>query len=255
VRGIVEFNECVLPLSRPETIAIRAFVFMPFAIRSASPNPHAQLGNRELVAECLKGMTIEAWEEFVRRFQPLIASVTARVARDFGDVVPGLVDDLTQDVYLKLCADGFRLLRECRLPHENSIFSYLKFVSASVAHDHFKVLHAHKRRTNLYAGEIQEEEMQSAFQSDKWSSVAEERLLLGKIEEVLEEITEGPNAERDRMVFWLYYRQGLTANAIAAIPSLNLTQKGIESLLSRVTSSLRKQLLRKKKLRQIPSKA
>jgi RNA polymerase sigma-70 factor (ECF subfamily) len=80
-------------------------------------------------------------------------------------------------------------------------------------------------------------------------------LLLGKIEEVLEEVTEGSNAERDRMVFWLYYRQGLTASAIAAIPALNLTQKGIESLLSRVTGSLRKQLLRKKKLRQIPSKA
>jgi len=81
------------------------------------------------------------------------------------------------------------------------------------------------------------------------------RLLLGKIEEVLEEVTEGANAERDRMVFWIYYRQGLTASAIAAIPALKLTQKGIESLLSRVTNSLRKQLLIKKKIRQIPSKA
>jgi len=81
-----------------------------------------------------------------------------------------------------------------------------------------KVLHAYKRRTDLYAGEIQEEEMQSSFRSEKWSSAAEERLLLGKIEEVLEEVTEGANAERDRMVFWIYYRQGLTASAIAAIP-------------------------------------
>ncbi len=234
---------------------------MPFAIRSTSRSPsadktrHAQLGNRELVAECLRGMTTEAWDEFVRRFQPLIASVTARVARDFGDVMLGLVDGLTQDVYLKLCADGFRLLRECRMPHENSIFSYLKFVAASVTHDHFKALRAHKRRTDLYAGEIQEEEMQSSFRSEKWLSAAEERLLLGKIEEVLEEVTEGDHAERDRMVFWIYYRQGLTAKAIAAIPALNLTQKGIESLLSRITSSLRKQLLRKKKIRQIPSQA
>src|SRR6266849_958310 len=164
---------------------------MRFAMRPSAPAPapladktgYAQLGNRELVAECLRGMTTEAWEEFVRRFQPLIASVTARVARDFGNVMPGLVDDLTQDVYLKLCADGFRLLRECRLPHENSIFSYLKFVAASVAHDHFKVLHAHKRRTDLYAGEIQEEEMQSSFTTEKWSSAAEQSLLLGKIEE------------------------------------------------------------------------
>src|SRR5689334_10887264 len=119
---------------------------MPLAVRTLLPGPsadkawYAQLGNRELIAECLTGMTAEAWEEVVRRFQPLIASVTARVAREFGDVVPGLVDDLTQDVYLKLCADGYRLLRECRMSHENSIFSYLKFVAASVAHDHFKIL-------------------------------------------------------------------------------------------------------------------
>src|SRR5258708_32262386 len=96
-------------------------------------------------------MTFTDGEELVRRIQQLIASVTARVARDFGNVVPGLVDDLTQDVYLKLCADGFRLLRECRLPHENSIFSYLKFVAARVAHAHLKVLHAHKSASGLHA--------------------------------------------------------------------------------------------------------
>ena len=227
---------------------------MPFASRQISPSAfadkgwYAQLGNRELVSECLKGMAAEAWEEFVRRFQPLISGVTARVARDFGDVSPGLIDDLTQDVYLKLCADGFRLLRECRMPHENSIYAYLKFVAASVAHDHFKVLHAHKRRADLYAGELQEGGPEPIAGSEKWSSAAEENLLLAKIEEVVEQITVGANAERDRMVFWLYYRQGLTASAIAAIPTLNLTQKGIESLLSRVVTSLRKQLLDKKKL-------
>ncbi len=234
---------------------------MSFVVRSTSANampdqgPYGNLTNRELVAECLKKMSTEAWEEFVRRYQPLISGVTARVARDFGNVSPGLIDDLTQDVYLKLCADGFRLLRECQMPHENSIFSYLKFVAASVAHDHFKGRHAHKRRTDLYPEELQEADVQANARSEKWSSPAEERLLLSKIEEVVEEITKGANAERDRMVFWLYYRQGLTANAIAAIPALNLTQKGIESLLARVTAALRKQLLRKKKIKQIPSKA
>src|SRR5258708_27924859 len=99
-------------------------------------------------------MTFTDGEELVRRIQQLIASVTARFARDFGNVAPGLVDDLTQDVYLKLCADGFRLLRECQMPHENSIFSYLKFVAASVAHYHFKVRHAHKLRTALHPPDL-----------------------------------------------------------------------------------------------------
>jgi len=142
------------------------------------------------------------------------------------DVVPGLVDDLTQDVYLKLCADGFRLLRECRMPHENSIFSYLKFVAASVAHDHFKVLHAYKRRTDLYAEKYKKRKCNRLFDPRSGRQQPKKGCFLGKIEEVLEEVTEGANAERDRMVFWIYYRQGLTASAIAAIPALKTNAKG-----------------------------
>jgi DNA-directed RNA polymerase specialized sigma24 family protein len=41
-------------------------------------------------------------------------------------------------------------------------------------------------------------------------------------------------SERDRTIFWLHYRQGLTATQIAAIPTLNLTVKGVESTLWRL---------------------
>lgn len=197
---------------------------------------------------------MEAWQEFVRRFQPVIAGVTAQVARLNGDASPSLIDDLTQEVYLKLCADGFRLLRECRLSHENSIFAYLKYVSASVAHDYFKAFHAQKRGAKVNAGTVEDAERNMSTGPETWSVAAEKNLVLSKIEGLVKDITAGKNAERDRLVFWLYYREGMTTKAIAELSVLNLGQKGVESLLSRITGNLRKELLKGTK-RAIPAKA
>jgi RNA polymerase sigma-70 factor (ECF subfamily) len=51
--------------------------------------------------------------------------------------------------------------------------------------------------------------------------------------------------ERDRALFWLYYRQGYTAEEIARLPSAGLTAKGVESALRRVTVWLRGEVERK----------
>jgi hypothetical protein len=43
-------------------------------------------------------------------------------------------------------------------------------------------------------------------------------------------------------VFWLYYRAGCSAAEIAAVPGIDLTAKGVESLLLRMTRELRRRL-------------
>jgi RNA polymerase sigma-70 factor (ECF subfamily) len=50
--------------------------------------------------------------------------------------------------------------------------------------------------------------------------------------------------ERDRTLFWLYYRQGFTAEEIASLAGSGLTAKGVESALRRVTIWLRAQVER-----------
>ena len=47
---------------------------------------------------------------------------------------------------------------------------------------------------------------------------------------------------RDRNVFWLYYREGLTAAEIAAIPAVGLSVKGVESLIHRMGAELRERM-------------
>jgi RNA polymerase sigma-70 factor (ECF subfamily) len=59
--------------------------------------------------------------------------------------------------------------------------------------------------------------------------------------------------ERDRVMFWLYYRQGYTAEEIARLPAIGLTAKGVESALRRVTVWLRAQVGQEKPRDQLDS--
>jgi RNA polymerase sigma-70 factor (ECF subfamily) len=48
--------------------------------------------------------------------------------------------------------------------------------------------------------------------------------------------------ERDRAIFWLYYRQGFTAEEIAGLIGAELTAKGVESALRRVAKWVRSEI-------------
>ena len=52
----------------------------------------------------------------------------------------------------------------------------------------------------------------------------------------------GTAAARDKQVFWFYFRYGMTAKAIAAIPAIGLSQKGVESLIFRLVDLLKEKL-------------
>ena len=67
---------------------------------------YESLSASELVRECIDTDNAEAWQEFVRRYTRAIANVVYRVARSAGEARKEVIDDLVQDVFLKLCADG-----------------------------------------------------------------------------------------------------------------------------------------------------
>ena len=101
----------------------------------------------ELIRACVDGQAA-AWQDFIRRFNRIVAITSYRVSRRWSEASPALVDDLTQETYLKLCADGARVLREFDSPHPEAIFAFLKVVTANVANDYFKRVHAGKRAAN-----------------------------------------------------------------------------------------------------------
>ena len=69
----------------------------------------------------------EAWEEFVRRYGGLIVAAVRSLA-------PREIEDLTQDVFVRLCKNDFRLLRSYD-PTRASISTWLTIVARSTARD------------------------------------------------------------------------------------------------------------------------
>jgi RNA polymerase sigma-70 factor (ECF subfamily) len=75
------------------------------------------------------------------------------------------------------------------------------------------------------------------------NSIAIERaVLIEEIRRHLDFCIEGLEQDRNKRVFWLYYRVGLSAGAIADLPGIGLTTKGVESLILRVTKALRERI-------------
>ena len=59
--------------------------------------PYRNLSATELVRACVDSADQEAWGEFVRRFQPVIAGVALRTARRWGEASPLVIEDLVQE--------------------------------------------------------------------------------------------------------------------------------------------------------------
>lgn len=70
-----------------------------------------------------------AWESFVRRYGGLIVAAVRGVALNHSDI-----EDLAQEVFVRLCKDGFRLLRTYD-PARAGLSTWLTIVARSTARD------------------------------------------------------------------------------------------------------------------------
>ncbi len=197
-----------------------------------------KLSTQELVSFCLDSQDEAGWTEFVRRFQPLIAGVVNRCVCRRSRPNPSLVDDLVQDTYLKLCRNNYKALRNFEFQHDNAFFGFLKVVAANVAEDHYRREEADKHGGGREEVDIEDVRLTHPFRP-RSSQLAELAILMAEIERCLAELVSEPNFARDHAIFWLYYRQGLTAKAIAQLPAISLSIKGVESTLLRLTRWVR----------------
>ncbi len=204
---------------------------------------YSELNPIELVLTCLRTGEEPAWSEFIRRFQPLIASVVIRTSRRWDQTSPELVDDLVQETYLKICINRAELLKNFQPTHPDAIFGFIKVFTANLVHDHFKAIHSQKRGGGVVTEAADDRTTLTAQGSCSDLGSIERAALLGEIDACLREGDDGPNASRDRRIFWLYYRVGLPASAIAALPAMGLSTKGVESTILRMTRLVRRKLV------------
>jgi RNA polymerase sigma-70 factor (ECF subfamily) len=201
------------------------------------------MSGEQLVGACAEGNDGAAWDEFVSRFHRPISLSIIRTAYQWGEIPQQAVDDLVQDTYLKLCANKCHQLLEFSAKHPDAILGYIKTIAVNVARDYFKSQHSQKRGAGE-VGQIAEDADPKAAPTGPGGHEAIEREVLFKqIDECIESCLEGPDRDRDRTIFWLYYQQGMTAKDIAALPTIDLSDKGVESVIVRVVRILRERVV------------
>jgi RNA polymerase sigma-70 factor (ECF subfamily) len=146
-----------------------------------------------------------------------------------------LAEDLIQETFLKLCADNYRVLRAFRADQDNPLYAYLRTIAKSVVADYLNSQSALKRGGGLQllsldgpggGAEVGAE--------DALLQEVERRLILQRVEECLSE-----QNERNRTIFWLYYRHGFRPAAISAYPGIKVGKSGVEAILYNLTKLVR----------------
>jgi RNA polymerase sigma factor (sigma-70 family) len=180
----------------------------------------------------------ELWAEFLRRFQPVIAVTAKRRLARRRHPDHTLVDARVSDTFFKLYDHDLRILRNFEFrPHQPYGFrAFLKVIAANVVEDYFR------------KEKIQPEPIDDNMpdRSDLVDAL-DRRDKVRKIEACLQQLAGKPNFPRDYKIFWLYFREGYTAQAIAELPEIRENVKTVESVLLRLIKWIRQCLRRRDK--------
>ncbi|MFN7920387.1 MAG: sigma-70 family RNA polymerase sigma factor [Bryobacteraceae bacterium] len=200
-------------------------------------------GTGVLLSRCQRDPSdAAAWEQLLRVIWPMLKQVAGRVMRQWGISGDEQRLDLCQEVCLKL-SQSVRSIPAAVLQTDSAAEAYLRALAANAARDVLRAQYAKKR--GEFATVALEDRL-PVLASDLGVEQQERAMLLGQVDTLLE------GTARDRAVFWLYYRQGLTAKEISMIPWVGLTIKGVESLLHRMTEGVRARMAPKWKAAQAP---
>ncbi len=204
---------------------------------------YSSLSLKDVVYLCAGPCDDEAWEEFVSRVGRPISLTILRTASQWGEPSRSLVEDLVQVTYLKLWEGGCRLLRDFAIERPEAILGYLKKTAANATHDYFK--HGHSQSSggdepHVSTSDVEPEAGKEVHGSQE--KIAFE-VFLNEIDEHLKRCLTGADQERDRMIFWLYFRQGMSTKEIASLPTIGLGAKGVGSVIERLKHAIREQIL------------
>ena len=200
---------------------------VPAAYELPAPLIGWQINPEELFKACRDTTNAEAWGQFYRRYDGLIRTAVRRVlarAPGSGDIL----EDLVQETYLRLTRKDCRALADFRMQGPNTDLGFVKSMAVSTVLDHFKC----NSISTISFEEIQKSTTQEPD--------IDRALLVGQCLDAATE--DGPNCERDRGIFLLYFRLGLKAREIAALRNIGLDTKGVESVIHKTVGAIKKRL-------------
>ena len=188
-----------------------------------------KLTDRALAARCA-ALEDLAWRELMKRHQRLIARVLWRALGPRGSHDSD-VEDLRQDVYVRLLAHGRAALCRLRAERPGALATFLARIARRIALDHLA------NRPPPERAEVNEAALLEDLATQAPDAALEERRRRGLLARALSRLPRGPNAARDLRVLRAHFLEGLAPIEIARLP-VGLAEDGVESLLRRVRARL-----------------
>ena len=208
------------------------------------PMRYSSLSLKDLVCLCADDpRDDEAWEEFVSRVGRPISLTIIRTASQWGERSRSMVEDLFHDTYIKLSKDSCRLLRDFAIQHPNAILGYIRITAANTTIDYIKHLRSQSAggdKPHVSTSDVDPKAGNKVHGSQERIAFA---VFLKEIDEHLKHCLTEPDHERDRTIFWLYFRQGMSTKEIASLPTIGLTAKGVGSVIERLKRDIREQIV------------
>lgn len=224
--------------------------------RSFQNNNHKNLTHNDLVKQLAHAPDDERlWSEFIQRYDKHIQRTIFVMCKRMRYRGVAQAEDLAQEVYLKLKEKNGHRLKEFEGQHANSIFTYLETIAANVVRNAWRNDHAQKRppaekglaldQQVFPASEGRGINLAEILPAENWDNEVKRLELedavgycLGKI------LGDKRHAQRDRLLFKLYFYQDFSAEQIAQIRQIGLSDKRIYGLLKTLSEKVRECLRR-----------
>jgi RNA polymerase sigma factor (sigma-70 family) len=217
--------------------------------------------NTELVALCAQeSWNRKAWREFYNRFDARIWLVIYRECKAMGIIKQATqskqtIEDLVQEVYVKLADNDCKALKNFIGASENSIYTYLGIIAKNVVKNHFIKMKAQKRptleksiddvSTITETGEkILIRDVVRPTYSDVEQNFSVE-ILKQEVEDILNNILKGKEKERNRLIFKLHLYKKFSAEDIANKFNFGISSKRISNLITAIKKQLQQELLKR----------
>ena len=145
----------------------------------------ASLSLEQLVEECQRTGSASAFEELVIRTHRMVAASVASTLRRWGSSDFSSLEDLVQEVYLKISVSRAACLEGFESRHPGAILGYLRSAAVAVTHDYCKARIAMKRGSGLKLQALDEGETMAQPTVAGGAAGIEKDILLNEIDRIL----------------------------------------------------------------------
>lgn len=217
--------------------------------------PLAEMSTVKLAFQCARNPNAAAvWQEFIARVQGQLRQWALQALRTFQQKEIAhyreAVDDIVQEVYVRLVQNDCQGLRAFNGKSEDELFGYLKRIAHNVALNRMRQNAAQKRPRLAHSlDELTDSPSESHSHRSQPRFVAQaldEEIRIYELHEhlnhYLDVVLRGPQKHRDKMLFQLFHYEGLTIEELEKLPGLSLSRHAIEVAINRVSRRLAKHI-------------